>query len=171
MQLKVQIHNLITKTHTVKAGTFPVQIYLEHAHGLYVERDFVGHPIHRHWQAHILPELNLQVCRFTPHHGKPQWDYYIDMVQVQREGRIWRVQDFYLDVTLSQGRLEVLDTDELFQAASEGLINLEQLALTTQTAHNLINLLAEHGNNLDSALASKGIALEWNWQNQPEAIK
>lgn len=165
MHLKVDTHNLITKTHTVKAGTFPVQIYQEHPQGLYVERDFVGHPIHKHWQAHILPQQHLQICRFTPHKGEPQWKYYIDMVEVRREGHIWRVQDLYLDLVITpQSQLEVLDTDELLEATREGLISLEQLALATQTAHQLINQLSQHHNDLDALLKAKGLDLQWNWQ-------
>ncbi|MER3484258.1 MAG: RNA-binding protein [Meiothermus sp.] len=168
MGLKIQTHNLVAKTHAVKAGTFPVQIYQEHASGLYVERDFYGHPVHRHWQAHILPQLNLQVCRFTPRQGQPQWRYYIDTVQVEREGRLWRVRDLYLDVViLPDGKVQILDTDELFEAADAGLVTPQQLALATHAAHNLVNLLAQHENDLPRALASKNIVLNWDYSPSP----
>lgn len=162
MALKVQTHNLIAKTHTVKAGTFPVQTYSEHPYGLYVERDFVGHPLHKHWQAHILPEFHWQVCRFTPHSGQPLWDYYIDMVQVEISGKIWKVQDLYLDLTLKDGRLSILDTDELFAALKENHIGLQEAALASESLHRLINLLEQHDHQLEAALASLGLHLEWN---------
>lgn len=163
MALKIQTHNLIAKTHTVKAGTFPVQTYLEHPHGLYVERDFVGHPVHKHWQAHILPELHLQICRFTPHSGKPAWDFYIDIINAQVSGHVWTVHDLYLDLTLTAGRVGILDTDELFEAVAENHIGLEQAALASQTLHDLVNLLGQHGNNLEAALASRDLRLSWNY--------
>lgn len=168
MHLKIQTHNTVTKTHTVKAGTFPVQIYQEHPHGLYVERDFFGHPVHKHWQAHILPQLNLQICRFSPHQGQPAWKYYVDMVQVERQEHLWQVQDLYLDVViLPDGGIQILDTDELFSAARAALVNLEQLSLATHAAHDLLNGLARHGNDIDSVLKAKGIVLNWDYQLSP----
>lgn len=162
--LKVQTHNLVTKTHTVKAGSFPVQIYILNPDGLYVERNFVDHPVHKHWKAHILPELHLQICRFTPHSGAPEWDYYIDIIEVEEDQYSWQVQDLYLDLTLSQGKLNILDTDEFFEAVAQKQISLERAALATQTLHDLVNLLAQHDYDLDRALAIKGLELSWDWQ-------
>jgi predicted RNA-binding protein associated with RNAse of E/G family len=168
MHLKVETHHLLARMHSVKAGNFPVQLYQEHPHGLYVERDFYGHPAHKHWQAHILPALNLQVCRFVPHRGTPQWEYYVDIVQVERQPHLWRVQDLYLDVVVLPNRsLEILDTDELLGAAREGLITYEQLALALHTAHALVNRLSAHGNDLALALAATGIVLNWEYNLSP----
>lgn len=168
MAPKVQIHNLIARTHTVKAGTFPVRTYLEHPHGLYVERPFYNHPLYRHWQAHILPALGWQICRFTPHEGEHWCEYYVDMVSVRREGHIWSVQDLYLDLGITKDRkLLVLDTDELFAAVGQGLISLAQAASSTASLHELINRLAEHDNDLPAMLSLRGIELEWRLETVP----
>lgn len=164
MLLKVETHNLVARTHEVKAGVFPVQIYQEHSHGLYVERDFYGHPLHKHWQAHILPELNLQVCRYTPHSGDPEWEYYIDVVQVRSQAHLWQVQDLYLDVGVLPNRsLHILDTHEALEALQQGLITLEQFALALHATHELVNRLSLHGNDLALALAAIGIVLNWGY--------
>jgi uncharacterized protein len=164
MHLKIQTHNLVAKTHTVKAGTFPVSLYQPHPHGLYLERPFQGHPKYRYFKAHILPELHLQICRFQTHGDDYPLEFYIDIVSVEKEGHLWRVKDLYLDLGITwAGQLTLMDTDELFAGVGAGLITLEEAALATTTLHNLVNLLGEHRNNLESALASRGMRLEWEF--------
>lgn len=108
MHLKVQTHNFVAKAHTVKAGTFPVALYHEHSHGVYVERAFVGHPHARYWKAHILPEQHLQICQFITHNGD------IPFVQVERKEHILKVKDPYLNLGIAHSRtLTLLDTHEL----------------------------------------------------------
>ncbi|RIH81862.1 hypothetical protein Mterra_02935 [Calidithermus terrae] len=159
---KVQTHDLATRTHTVKAGTFPVRVYLEHPHGLYVERPFYDHPLYRYWQAHILPGPGWQVCRFTPHQGEHWCEYYVDIVSVRREGSVWSVQDLYLDLGVTRERaVRVLDTEELFAALEAGLISHRQAAWATAALHGLINALAEHGNDLPAMLRARGVELGW----------
>lgn len=162
MHLKVETHNLVAKTHTVKAGTFPVVQYREHSHGVYVERAFVGHPTYRYWKAHILPEQHLQICQYTTHDDVYPFEFYIDIVQVEREGHILKVKDLYLDLGIAYNRaLTLMDTHELFEAVEAGLIRLDEAFLATQTLHNLINQLGRYENNLDRTLQAQGIVLDW----------
>jgi len=164
MHLKVEVHNLATKTHTVKAGTFPVALYHEHSHGVYVERAFVGHPTFRYWKARILPDQNIQICQYTTHQDEYPFEFYIDIVQVEREGPILRVKDLYLDLGIAYNQtLALLDTHELFEAIDAGLIGLDEAFLATKTLHDLINRLGQHENVLDRALQAQSIALKWDW--------
>ena len=164
MHLKIQTHNLVAKTHTVKAGTFPVSVYQPHPHGLYLERPFHHHPKYRYFKAHILPELHLQICRFETHQNDYPLEFYIDIISVEKEGHLWRVKDLYLDLGITpQGQLRLLDTEELFAGVREGLITLEEAAVATATLHNLVNLLGEYDNNLEAALESRGVRLEWEF--------
>ncbi|MDX2006206.1 MAG: DUF402 domain-containing protein [Meiothermus sp.] len=163
MHLKIQTHNLVAKTHTVKAGTFPVSLYRPHPHGLYLERPFQAHPTFRHFKAHILPGLGLQICKFQTHQDDYPLEFYIDIVSVEQEGHIWRVKDLYLDLGITrEGCLEVMDTDELFEGLREGLISHAEAAAASATLHDLINLLGRHGNRLSAALESRGVRLEWD---------
>jgi predicted RNA-binding protein associated with RNAse of E/G family len=163
MHLKVETHDLAAKTHTVKAGTFPVALYLEHSHGVYVERAFVGHPRVRYWKAHILPEQHLQICQFTTHHGDSPFEFYIDIVKAEREGPVLRVKDLYLDLGIAHNQtLTLLDTHELFEAVDAGYIHLYEALLATQTLHGLINRLGQHQNHLARTLQAQGIVLEWD---------
>ncbi|WP_337868642.1 hypothetical protein [Meiothermus sp.] len=162
MHLKVETHNLVAKTHTVKVGTFPVALYHEHSHGVYVERAFVGHPTFRYWKAHILPAQHLQICQYTTHDDVYPFEFYIDIVQVEREGPILRVKDLYLDLGIAyNGTLTLMDTHELFEAVNAGLIRLDEAFLATQTLHDLINRLGQHDNSLDRTLRAQGIELAW----------
>jgi len=162
MHLKVETHNLLAHTHTVKAGTFPVALYHQHSHGVYVERAFVGHPTYRYWKAHILPKQHLQICQYTPHHDAYPFEFYIDIVQAERQGHILKVKDLYLDLGIAyNGTLTLMDTHELFEALASGLIGLDEAFLATQTLHDLINQLGQHENNLDRTLQAQGIALKW----------
>ncbi len=164
MHLKVQTHNLIAKTHTVKAGTFPVALYHEHRHGVYVDRAFIGHPTFRYWKAHILPEQHLQICQYSTHQDDYPLEFYIDIVQVEREGHVLKVKDLYLDLGIAHnGTLTLMDTHELFEALGAGLIRLEEAFLATRTLHDLINRLGQHENNLERTLQAQGIELQWNW--------
>ncbi len=162
MHLKVETHNLIAKTHTVKAGTFPVALYHEHRHGVYVERAFVGHPTYRYWKAHILPAQHLQICQYIPQEGDYPFEFYVDIAQIERQGNILKVKDLYLDLGIAHnGALTLMDTHELFEAVDAGLIGLDEALLATQTLHNLINRLGQHDNCLDRTLKAQGIVLEW----------
>lgn len=164
MHLKVEFHNLVAKTHTVKAGTFPVVLYHEHEHGLYVERAFVGHPSYRYWKAHILPAQHLQVCQYFTHQEPYPFEFYIDIVQVEREGHVLMVKDLYLDLGIAHsGALTLMDTHELFEAVGAGLIGLEEAFLATHTLHDLINRLGQHNNSLENTLQAQGIVLKWDW--------
>jgi predicted RNA-binding protein associated with RNAse of E/G family len=163
MHLKIQTHNLIAKTHTVKAGTFPVKVYQPHGHGLFFERPFLGHPKYKYLKAHILPELHLQICRFETHQNDYPLEFYIDIVSVERSAHLWTVKDLYLDLGIGWNRqLLLMDTDELFGGVRAGLITLEEAFLASNTLHNLVNQLSEHNNNLNQALAAQGLRLEWN---------
>jgi hypothetical protein len=137
MHLKVETHHLVARIHTVKAGTFPVALYHEHEHGLYLERAFVEHPSYRYWKAHILGHV-LRVR-----------DLYLDL-------------GIAFDKTLT-----LLDTHELFEALRAGLISLDEAMLATQTLHDLINRLGQHQNSLEGTLRAQGIELKWDWELSP----
>jgi hypothetical protein len=168
MHLKVETHHLVARIHTVKAGTFPVALYHEHEHGLYLERAFVEHPSYRYWKAHILPQHHLQICQYFTHQDNYPFEFYIDIVQVEREGHVLRVRDLYLDLGIAFDKtLTLLDTHELFEALRAGLISLDEAMLATQTLHDLINRLGQHQNSLEGTLRAQGIELKWDWELSP----
>ncbi|MCX7601746.1 MAG: DUF402 domain-containing protein, partial [Meiothermus sp.] len=102
--------------------------------------------------------------RYTTHHDDYPFEFYIDIVQVEREEHVLKVRDLYLDLGIAHnGTLTLMDTHELFEAVGAGLIGLDEAFLATQTLHDLINRLGEHENNLDRTLQAQGIVLKWDW--------
>lgn len=164
--VKVERHDTAARQHFTNTGVRPVDTYREHPHGLFVARPFVAHPRIRHWQAHLLPELGIQLCRYQWHTGQ-LYDYYIDIASISRSGPLWEVRDHYLDILLWDGeRAEVVDTEELSASLRAGLLGQEEALAAVERLHRVLNGLGQHGYRLDAWLAACGIEL--SWQAVPE---
>lgn len=159
--VKTERHDPARMEHHTNTGVRAVQTYEERPHGLFVARDFAGHPRVRHWQAHLLPDLDLVVCRYD-FHGAREHDYYIDVARISREGGVWAVRDLYLDVVVHDGLgAEILDTDELLAAREAGLIGEAELHHAVAVAHRTLSGLARAGYSLDEWLDTWGLRLDW----------
>lgn len=159
--VKIERHDLRTREHHTNTGVRPVGVYREHAHGLFVAREFVAHPRIRHWQAHLLPDLGLVVCRYD-FHGLREHDYYLDIATVTREGEVWSVHDHYLDLLVHDGiAAEIVDTDELLAAHRAGYISAETCLSAVTAAHGVLSGLARARYDLHAWLGTRGVALEW----------
>lgn len=159
--VKTERHDVPARQHHTNTGVRPVQTYREHAQGLYVARDFVAHPRIRHWQAHLLPALNVVVCRYE-FHGPREHDYHIDVAAVTRAGSLWTVRDLYLDVLVHEGiAAEIVDTDELLAAHTAGFLATPELHRAVSTAHGVLSGLTRSRYDVNTWLAGEGVALEW----------
>ncbi|MBB6097048.1 hypothetical protein HNR42_000462 [Deinobacterium chartae] len=160
--IKTERHETSAYRHHTNTGVRRVEEYRVHNAGLFVARPFEDHPNIRYWQAHLLPEQGLVVCRYTPHEGRWWCDYYIDIARIHREGDTWAVRDLYLDVAVFEGRAaQILDTDEFRAACCGGLLPPEEAMWAVETAHGLINGLACHSYRLEAWLAERGLHLSW----------
>ncbi len=123
------------------------------------------HPKLCYRESHVLPELGLEVSRFS-HWREAFWggfDYYVDIARVAERGERWVVRDLYLDVLVYEGkRAEILDTDEYLEAVQEGHLKAEEAAYALDTAHKLLNGLAHHGYSLETYLQAEGVTLTWH---------
>ncbi|EYB67737.1 hypothetical protein DEIPH_ctg033orf0171 [Deinococcus phoenicis] len=138
-----------------------MQLYREHRHGLFVARDFVAHPRIRHWQAHLLPTLNVVVCRYD-FHGPREHDYYIDVATITCEGSCWTVRDHYLDLLVHEGiAAEIVDTGELLAAHDAGFISTPELHHAVATAHHVLSGLTRARFSVSDWLAGEGVRVEW----------
>ena len=147
--------------HHTNTGVRRVQTYRETGHGLYVAREFVAHPRIRFWQAHLLPALDLVVCRYD-FHGRREHDYHLDIAQISREGDVWTVRDLYLDILLHDGLMaEIVDTDELLAAHDHGLIDVGEMHRAVTVAHATLAALARARYSLREWQAAQGVTLEW----------
>ncbi|WP_288433665.1 DUF402 domain-containing protein [uncultured Deinococcus sp.] len=159
--VKTERHDPVRMEHHTNTGVRAVRTYEERPHGLFVARDFDRHPRVRHWQAHLLPDLDLVVCRYD-FHGPREHDYYIDVAQVSREDGLWAVRDLYLDVVVHDGLgAEILDTDELLAARAADLIGEADLHRAVTVAHRTLSGLAHASYRLDDWLGAQGLRLDW----------
>ena len=158
---KVERHDLARREHHTNTGIRAVERYQVHAAGLAVVRPFTAHPRIRAWQAHLLPALGLQVCRYE-FHGPREHDYYIDLATISEAGGVWTLTDHYLDVLVWEGRrAELIDEDEFLAAVQAGYLSAVQARTVRAQAQALLGGLAKHGHDLQAYLADQGVHLEW----------
>lgn len=175
--VKTERHDTLLQVHHTNTGDRPVDLYREHAAGLYVSRRFVAHPRIAYWQAHLLPGLlggpgteglGVQVCHYD-FHGERAHDYYLDIATITRQGEVWTVRDHYLDLLVWDGLCaEIADTEELNAALAAGYIGQDEFAAAVAAAHGVLNGLARTGYDLKLWLAGQGIELEWDCVGAPE---
>lgn len=140
----------------------PVERYAVHPWGLYMDRP-ADHPQFRRLESWLLPSLSLRasIFHFTPGHERDQ-DRYVDVVEVTREGEVWRTRDLYLDLVVRTGAgTELLDTDELLAAAAEGLLDPGTAEMAVRTAVTAVDGIAAHGHDLDAWLAALDLPISW----------
>lgn len=149
---KVSRYDLEAKTHTVSRGdVYPVERYERGDDWLYFARPLMNHPHIAAMEAYLIPALGLQVNRWAHHPGSEYawYDFYIDVMAFETGETLWTSRDFYLDVIVVEGRAaHITDTDEFLAAQAEGLITPEEAAYALETAHTLLNGLAECGYSL-----------------------
>lgn len=161
--LKLETHDLNAAMHHTDAGAFPVEEYRRHEHGLYVRRLFQDHPKIHAWEAHILPELHLQICRYQPHEGIWWCSHYIDIIEAEDRGSEFHVKDLILDVAIGhQAQIHILDTDQFGEALHAGTIAPSIAATALSVTHAFLNELSQHGNDLVGLLEHNGIDLAWH---------
>ena len=159
--VKTERHDPQRMLHHTNTGQRQVDHYALTPSGLFVARAFHAHPRIRHWQAHLLPALNLVVCQYQ-FHGVREHDFYIDVAQISREGEMWLVRDLYLDLAVWNGRAaQILDTDELLDSWRAGFIDAADLTLAVQTAHTTLAELSRAGYGLNDWARARGLRLDW----------
>ncbi len=142
--------------HTVRQGAFAVDRYEWVGSWLYTARPLVDQPRISYMEVYLLPALGLQVNRWQHYPNSdyaPWYDFYVDITAFDVEETCRTSRDFYLDVVVVEGRgAYIADTDEFVQAQAEGLLAQAEAAHTLNTAHTLLNGLAEHGYSLEAYL-------------------
>jgi hypothetical protein len=126
-------------------------------------REMPGHAKIAYRESWLLPELGIQVTDWHFHPGcERDQDFYVDIALIRPGQDTWQLVDLYLDVVLREGRgLDVLDTDELLAAMTEGFIDARTARQAIETSHATVDQLAAHGYDLKSWLGDLGIELSW----------
>ena len=160
--IKNEVHDIENHVHHTNNGSYPVEEYRRTAFGIYVRRRFVNHPTIKSWEAHILPERNLQICRYHPHNGRWWCKYYIDIVIVEDKEHTVYLRDLILDVAIDHdAQSHILDTDEFTEAIRDGTIDNLDVITSLRTAHSLVNDLARSASSLEVWQASHQVELTW----------
>jgi hypothetical protein len=161
---KVETFDVPAGTNTDPKGFVrPVEQYRTEAFGLYLARPFENHPRVTGIESWLLPDLGIRVTDWWWREGHERdQDFYIDIVDIERTGDIWRTEDHYLDiVTCAGGASTVVDLDEYVEAVTEGLLPPEAAERALATSYRTLAGLAAHGHDLDAWLAELGVQLTW----------
>jgi uncharacterized protein len=162
--VKVSHYDLAAKTHTVKAGVFPVEVYEQCDDWLYMARPYIDHPDIAAMEAYLIPTLGLQINRWQHHlQSTHAWyDYYIDIMKFDIAKTCWVSHDFFLDVLVIEGKAaHILDTDEFTVALEGGLLSSAEATYALTKMHELLNGLAKHKYRLPQYLRSQDVMIAW----------
>jgi predicted RNA-binding protein associated with RNAse of E/G family len=165
------VHPPKTETFDVAAGTNtdpkgfvrPVRDYQVQPFGLYMSREMQGHPKLAWVDSWLLPSLGIRVTDwwFNPGHQRDQ-DYYIDIVDVTRDGDVWRTVDHYLDIVVRTGRdAQVIDLDEYVEAVAAGVLDPAAAERALVSSYRTVDGLGAHGHDVGAWLAGQGMPLTW----------
>ncbi|GAA1951306.1 DUF402 domain-containing protein [Amycolatopsis minnesotensis] len=161
---KLEIFDLDRRTNTDPKGiSREVEEFRVEPFGLYLARPAPGRAQFHYLESWLLPELGLRITDFwfSPGHERDQ-DFYLDVVEVAREGSRWFATDLYLDIVLREGRgLEVLDTDELLAAARHGHVDDQRATTALERTYAAVDGLARHGHRLGAWLSTMDITVSW----------
>ncbi|MEA4845609.1 MAG: DUF402 domain-containing protein [Clostridiaceae bacterium] len=91
---------------------------------LYYHRKYVDHKYHESVEYNLFPRENIGIYKLyqttkLKYDPAEVYKYYVDMVSVSKEGRIWKAKDLYIDFIIKgDGRYYVVDIDEFNEAIS-----------------------------------------------------
>jgi predicted RNA-binding protein associated with RNAse of E/G family len=140
-----------------------VEEYRVEPFGLYMARPTPGRAQFHYLESWLLPDLGLRITDFwfSPGHERDQ-DFYLDVVTIDVHDDVWLTTDLYLDLAVRTGRsVTVLDTDELLEATTAGLLTQEQARTALERTYRTVAALAAHGYDLLRWLADLGMPTTW----------
>lgn len=139
-----------------------VDEYRETDFGLFMARPS-DHPQFWYLQSWLLPAFGLRanIFHFTDGHDKG-WRHYLDVAGITRTDGVWETEDWYLDLLdHHEGPLELVDTDELFEAHQAGYLSLTTCVDAVDIATRTIAGAAQHGGDVLRWLTAAGAPLTW----------
>jgi predicted RNA-binding protein associated with RNAse of E/G family len=131
--------------------------------GLYMSRAVPGHPKLEWLESWLLPDLGIRVTDwwFASGHERDQ-DFYMDIVDVERDGEVWRTLDHYLDIVVRTGRgSEVIDLDEYVEAVATGVLDPAAAERALNSSYRAVAGLAAHGHDVVAWLGSLDMPVHW----------
>ncbi|GAA0625541.1 DUF402 domain-containing protein [Kutzneria viridogrisea] len=161
---KVEVFDLAARTNTDPKGHVrQVEVYRLRGDALYMSRPVVGHPQLSHFESWLLPAHGLRVTRQSWTEGNERdYEFYVDVVDVEPGQDRWRTTDLYLDLLVRTGRgVQVLDVDELLEAVDAGLLGRDAAERALAITYRAVGGIAAHGYDIQRWLAEEGVPLDW----------
>jgi uncharacterized protein len=161
---KVELFDVAARTNTDSKGFVrPVEVYRAEPFGLFMARSYQEHPRVTGIESWLLPELGVRITDWYWREGHERdQDFYLDIVDITRDGEVWRTEDHYLDILVCTGQgSSVIDLDEYVAAISEGMLTKEAAERALASSYRALGGLAASGHNLDAWLSGMGITLSW----------
>lgn len=161
---KRETFDLPAKTNTDPKGIVrDVERYEITPSGLYMARPAPGRRDFDYLESWLLPAQGLRITDFWFRPGR-EWDqdFYVDVVEIERDDACWHTTDLYLDLVVRDRRgVRVLDSDELLAAVAAGLLPLQRARAALEIAYATVDGLASHGYDLTAWLSTLDIRLTW----------
>lgn len=139
-----------------------VDTYQETDFGLYMARG-ADHPEFGYLESWLIPSLRLRINIFHYRKGaEREQDFYADVVDITKEGAMWRTRDLYVDLICNIGKpVDVWDIDELSAATAAGILSAEDAEKAIEATLAAVEGITRHGDNVSVWLSSRGIDLTW----------
>ncbi len=97
----------------------------------------------------ILPKDENYAIRVYLDNNQNVIEYYIDITNgcgIDEISKIPYYDDLYLDITITDGKIEILDEDELESAYSNKLIDINTYNKAINTKNKLLDEISKHNN-------------------------
>lgn len=97
----------------------------------------------------ILPKNENYAIRVYFDNDKNVIEYYIDITNgcgIDDASKVPYYDDLYLDITITNGKIEILDEDELESAYSNKLIDISTYNKAITTKNKLLDEISKHNN-------------------------
>ena len=144
---------------------------------LYYYRRYVDHKYHESVEYNLFPKENIGIYKLhqssnLQYNPSEIYKYYVDMVSVSKERKLWKVKDLYIDFIIKgDGRYYVVDIDEFNDAinnkelkenevkdALNGLDNILKGYYESNDLEYYINSLREQYSDIGNLVLSRKTA-------------
>ena len=119
---------------------------------LYYYRRYVDHKYHEAVEYNLFPNENIGIYKLyqsnnLQYNPSEIYKYYVDMVTVSKEQKLWKAKDLYIDfIVKGDGRYYVVDIDEFNEAISRKELNENEVKDALNGLDNILKGYYEKNN-------------------------
>lgn len=110
----------------------------------------------------LLPELGLQLTHHRPRGRHAAGTNAVTAVRVHHDGRVWRLTDLLLGLSVPGGRsARIVRSEEFAAAVAGGVIRGADAEFALRTVHRTLEELSRHRHDLDAWLTHHHVFEVW----------